>query len=358
MRKNILLVIGILLILGALIAWFSRGGSDTVYKEVPEAKQSKDYKPEILWPLTEADKEMAGEASGVAVDSKGDIFYLHRGSSEYGGESLIQEPALIVIDGETKEVKNRWGKNMFASPHGLEIDDEDNVWITDITLNKVYKFTPDGHLLATFGDDYPFYMEAALRIRNVLPNLPTGMTKYTFARPTDVTVMEDGSFAVSDGYRNRRIVKFDSDGNFLWEKNDLGNGTGEFNLPHGISHDQKGNLFVADRNNARVQVLNQDGEFLDAWEQKEIGRPFGVEVGNDGNVYLVDGGDALYPNTGRGSHQVVIVNKNGEIINRFGKWGSKAGEMKVPHDVAVNQNGDIFVAELQNNRLQVFRVKE
>jgi peptidylamidoglycolate lyase len=357
MRKSLRIMIGIILLLGALTAWFSRGGSDTVYKEIPEAKHSAAYEPEILWPRTEEDKEIAGEASGVAIDSKGDIYYLHRGSSEYGGESIIQEPTLIVIDGETKKVKDRWGENVFASPHGLEIDQKDNVWITDITQNKVYKFTADGRLLDTFGDDYPFYMEPALRIRNVLPKFPTGMTKDTFARPTDVTVMDDGSFVVSDGYRNRRIVKFDAEGQFLWEKNQLGDHPGELNLPHGISHDQKGNLYVADRNNARIQVFTKEGEFLDEWDQNELGRPFGVEVGEEGNVYVADGGDALYPNIEKGSHQVVVLNRNGKIIDRFGGWGSKDGELKIPHDIAVNQHGDIFVAELENQRLQMFKQK-
>ncbi|WP_273850639.1 peptidyl-alpha-hydroxyglycine alpha-amidating lyase family protein [Guptibacillus spartinae] len=357
MKKSLRITITIVLLLGAMAAWFSRGGSDTVYKDVPEAKPSASYVPEILWPKTEADKKIAGEASGVAVNSKGDIYYLHRGSSEYGGESLIQEPTLIVIDGETMKVKDRWGENIFASPHGLEIDHEDNVWITDITQNKVYKFTSRGQLVDTFGDDYPIYMEPALRIRNVLPNFPTGMTKYTFARPTDVTVMKDGSFVVSDGYRNRRIVKFDAEGQFLWEKNKLGDSPGEFNLPHGISHDQKGNLYVADRNNARIQLFSQDGKFLDEWDQHELGRPFGVEVGKNGNVYVADGGDALYPNSDKGSHQVVVASQSGKIIERFGDWGSQVGEMKIPHDIAVNKQGDIFVAELENHRMQMFKKK-
>ncbi|MGI8317184.1 peptidyl-alpha-hydroxyglycine alpha-amidating lyase family protein [Halobacillus mangrovi] len=357
MRKSLYILIGIIVLLGALTAWFSRGGSDTVYKEAPVSRQSAAYEPEVLWPKNDEDKKIAGEASGVAVSSKGDIYYLHRGSSEYGGESLIKEPALIVIDGDTKKVKDRWGKNIFASPHGLEIDHEDNVWITDIIQNKVYKFTADGRLQATFGDDYPFYMEPALRIRNVLHNFPTGITKYTFARPTDVTVMNDSSFVVSDGYRNRRIVKFGADGQFLWEKNNLGDRPGEFNLPHGISHDQKGNLYVADRNNARIQVFSQDGEFLNEWGQQELGRPFGVEVGDNGNVYIADGGNALYPKGGIGSHQILVVDQSGKIIDRFGRWGSKDGELKIPHDIAVNQEGDIFVAELENHRLQMYKEK-
>lgn len=355
MKKNsIKIITGFSLLLGAVLIWLSRGDSEVLFKETSPPKESDEYKGAVLWPITEEDQKISGEASGVAVNSKGDIFYLHRGSSQYGGKTVIEEPVLIVLDGKTKEVKSRWGENTFSSPHGLEIDHEDHVWITDITQNKVYKFSEDGKRLKTFGEKYPFYMETALRIRNVLPRFPAGLNEYTFARPTDLTVLNDGSFVVSDGYRNSRMVKFDPSGKFQWEVNQLGSGPGEFNLPHGISHDEQGNLYVADRNNARIQVFSRDGEFQTEWTQKELGRPFGVEVGEDGKIYVADGGDSLYPDKGKGSHQIVVLNKEGKILTRFGKWGAKTGEFKIPHDLAVDQKGNIYVAELENKRLQMF----
>ncbi|UNL86829.1 peptidyl-alpha-hydroxyglycine alpha-amidating lyase family protein [Priestia koreensis] len=357
MKKKIIYPVLVILLIGITFIWLRSGGSETIYKKKSMEKEvPSSYTPEILWPTTKEDQKVAGEASGVAIDSHGNIYYLHRGKSTYGGNTLIKENTVIVIDGETHSVKKRWGKNIFKSPHGLEIDLHDNIWITDITLNKVYKFSSNGTLLKTFGSDYPFYMEGALRVRNELPHFPTGMDEYTFARPTDLTVYDDGSFVVSDGYRNHRIVKFNKDGKFMWERNELGNGPEAFNLPHGISHDKQGNLYVADRNNARIQVLNKNGDYITSWRQKEIGRPFGVEVGDDEKVYVVDGGNSLYPEHGKGSNQVIVLNKKGVILNRFGKWGVGKGQLEVPHDIAVDKEGNIFVAELRNERLQEFKV--
>lgn len=349
-----LIIISIILIL-FLTLWFNRGGVDTIYKEYATAQQvPEEYEPIILWPKTKEDKQIAGEASGVAVNSNGDIYYVHRGSANYGGKEVIKEPTVIVMDGQTFEVKDQWGEDRFLSPHGLEIDQEDNIWITDISLNKVFKFTPDGKLIQEFGDDYPFYMEVALRIRNKLPDFPTGMSKSTFARPTDVTVLKDGSFVVSDGYRNRRIVKFDKNGKFLWEKNKYGTGAGEFNLPHGISSDDQ-HIYVADRSNARVQIFTHEGDYIEDWSKSELGRPFGIEADNKGFIYLADGGDTLYPNNEDGTHQIVILNKDGQIKQRFGTYGTALGQLNIPHDIAVDQKGNIYIAELQNHRLQMFK---
>ncbi|QHT47835.1 peptidylamidoglycolate lyase [Bacillus sp. SB49] len=350
-RYIIILVISIC----AVFLWWGMGNIEPIYKRSIEPKEAASfYDNEVLWPRTESDKQLAGEASGVAVNSKGDIYYLHRGSSSFGDKSLVEEPAVIVLDGKTKEVKERWGRNIFQSPHGIEIDSKDNVWITDILQNKVFQFNSSGEMIRTFGSDYPFYMESALRIRNVLPGFPTGMDAYTFARPTDVTVMDDGSFVVSDGYRNNRIVKFDKNGKLEWERNERGTKSGEFHLPHGITHDENGRIYVADRSNARVQVFAKDGNYIETWTQDELGRPFGIDAGSDGKIYIADGGNELYENGGKGSNQVVIMNQQGLILERFGEWGSGQGAMKIPHDITVLPNGDILVADLKNSRLVTF----
>lgn len=357
-RKKVILFLLILSVFVFIFTWLKSVESDTLYKRTAFHKVTPTkYEENILWPKNKEEKNLAGEASGVAVNSKGDIYYLHRANSTYGGKQLISENTVVVIDGKTKRVKDTWGKSQFQSPHGLEIDNQDNVWITDITQNKVYKFSSQGDLLSSYGSTYPFYMEWALRIRNEFPKFPIGMNKYTFARPTDVTVCNDGSFIVSDGYRNHRIVKFDKKGKFLWEKNSLGNGPEQFNLPHGISQDKEGNIYVADRNNARIEVLDKNGNYLTSWDQSSLGRPFGVEVAENGKIYVVDGGNSLYPKHGKGSNQVIVLNKEGNIVERFGMWGNKKGELKVPHDIAVDKKGNIYVAELGNKRLQEFHIK-
>ena len=341
-----------------LIVWFSQGGSDVIFKEKPvEIPETKTYSAEVLWPKTPEEKSAAGEASGVAVNSEGDIYYFHRASGEYSGKDVIKEPTIVVLDGKTKKVKRTLGEGMFKSPHGLEIDSEDNIWVTDVSLNKVFKLSPEGKLMQSFGNEYRTGMEWSLRIRNVLPNFPVFMDEYTFARPTDVTVMDDGSFAVSDGYRNRRIAKFDKEGKLEWQINQHGDEPGEFNLPHGISSDSEGRIYVADRSNARIQVFDKNGQYLDRWDMPEIGRPFGVEAASDGNIYVVDGGDSLNGAEENFTSQVIVLDKQGTILERFGTWGSKKGQMKIPHDIAVDESGNLYVAELGNKRLQEFSRK-
>ncbi|MEK3807471.1 peptidyl-alpha-hydroxyglycine alpha-amidating lyase family protein [Bacillus sp. FSL H8-0547] len=338
-----------------LIVWFSQGGSDVIFKEKQVViPVTKTYSPVVLWPKTPEEKSAAGEGSGVAVNSEGDIYYFHRASGEYSGKNFIKEPTIVVLDGKTKKVKRIMGEGMFKSPHGLEIDSEDNIWVTDVSLNKVFKLSPEGKLMQSFGEDYQTGLEWSLRIRNLLPNFPVFMDEYTFARPTDVTVMDDGSFAVADGYRNRRIVKFDREGKLEWQIDKPGSQPGEFNLPHGISSDSEGRIYVADRSNARIQVFDKNGQYLDRWDMPEIGRPFGVEAASDGNIYVVDGGDSLNGAEGNFTSQIIVLDKQGTILERFGTWGSKEGQMKIPHDLAVDANGTIYVAELKNRRIQAF----
>lgn len=333
--------------------YLNYGKPNVVFKEPSIINELTFYQPKVLWPSKKESVE-AGEGSGIAVSSEGDIYYLHRASGKYSGDNIIKESTIVVLDGKTRTVKNTWGAGLFKSPHGLEIDHEDKIWITDISMNKIFKFNQDGTLLKTYGEDYPKGLEWRLRIRNVLPNFPTFINENTFARPTDLTVLKNGSFVVADGYRNHRIAKFNPDGKLEWQVNKLGNDLGEFNLPHGISSDSKGNIYVADRNNARIQIFDHRGKPITVWNHKDIGRPYGIEVGIDQKIYVVDGGDYLNGNREKLTSQVLVLNKKGEILERFGSWGNGEGQLKIPHDIAVDNKGTIYVAELLNKRLQSF----
>jgi DNA-binding beta-propeller fold protein YncE len=298
---------------------------------------------------------MGWSGSGVAVSSNQDILYLHRAGYPFNNEEIIPLPTIMRIDAETLEVIDTWGENLFKSPHGLAVDASDNIWITDVMQNRVYKFSPDGELLQTFGEDYPFYMETCLRIRNELPNLPcTASRPSLFARPTDVAVMPNGDFVVSDGYRNSRIARFSAEGDLLWEVSGLGNDNGEFFLPHGIAINSNGIIYIADRKNARIQVFSPDGTWLNTWDSPELGRPFGIDVAADQTIYVVDGGDQLDIPNSQPRSQVVHLDRNGNILNRWGQYGSEPEEMQVPHDIAVSNDGQIYVAEIDGERMQVF----
>ena len=116
-----------------------------------------------------------------------------------------------------------------------------------------------------------------------------------FNLPTDVAVLADGSFYVSDGYKNTRVVKFTADGKYDFEWGGKGAGQGQFNLPHGVAVDATGRVIVCDRTNSRLQVFDPRGKFLTEWKGPLIGRPYGVSIGAEGHVFLIDGGDLSSP---------------------------------------------------------------
>ncbi len=187
-----------------------------------------------------------GQVSGVGVDSHNHVFVFHRGD----------RPILSFDDGTGKIIAS-WGDGMFAFPHGLTVDRQDNVWVTDTEHHQVFKFTHNGELLMTVGaKDVP------------------GLDGNHFNGPTDVAVTPSGEFYVSDGYGNSRVAKFSNKGEFLFEWGGKGTQTGEFDLPHGIALDAQGRVYVADRSNARIQVFDGNGKFLAQWKSAELGRPW------------------------------------------------------------------------------------
>ena len=159
-------------------------------------------------------------------------------------------------------------------PHGLSVDADGNLWITDVGSHQVHKLAPQtGQVLLTLGT----------------AGTP-GHDQQHFARPTDVGFSKDGTVFVTDGYLNTRVVKFSSSGKYLGEWGSGGSQNGEFNLPHGITVFQD-RVYVCDRSNLRVQVFDLSGKYLDQWKGARIGRPFGVATDHQGWVYLIDGGD-------------------------------------------------------------------
>ena len=160
---------------------------------------------------------------------------------------------MLEIENESGKIVNSWGANLFIMPHGLNVDKENNVWVTDVGLQQIFKFRHDGKLLMTLG------------VAKV-----AGNDSLHFNYPTDVAVTDDGSFYVSDGYRNSRVIKFSKFGKYLFEWGKKGNKEGEFNIPHGIDLDEKGNVYVADRENKRIQKFDSNGKFLKEWQKQYI----------------------------------------------------------------------------------------
>jgi len=278
--------------------------------------------------------------SGVAVGSRGDVYVLHRGDREWpdAGEldmSPIAATTVLVFDGRTGALLRRWGADQFAMPHGITVDQGDHVWITDLAYQQVFELTADGQLIRTIGE------------RGV-----AGTDGTHFDRPTKVAVAPDGTFYVSDGYRNSRVVAFGRDGHFLFAWGSKGSGPGEFDLPHGIALDRRGRVYVADRGNARVQIFDRAGRFLTEWKGSGYGRPFDVAVAGDGSVVLADGGDipALPPDRS----SIVVVRPDGRITERFARFGLYDGQLFRAHAVAAAPGGAIYVGDA-SGRVQKFR---
>ncbi|WP_304170683.1 peptidyl-alpha-hydroxyglycine alpha-amidating lyase family protein [Phenylobacterium aquaticum] len=282
-----------------------------------------------------------GQAAGVAVDPMGEVVVFHRAKRTWR-EPLkldpIDAPTLAVFDAKSGRLVREWGAGLFALPHGLTIDQAGNVWVTDVALNQVMKFDPKGALLLTLGE------------RGV-----AGHDAAHFNRPTDVAVLADGSFYVSDGYLNTRIMKFDAKGVFQFQWGSPGAGPGQFNVPHGLAVDRQGRVYVADRENDRVQVFDATGRFLAQWKDRAIGRPYGLALLPGDRMAIADGGEQ--PDDGPDRSGVAIVDLKGHVLERFGRFGLYDGQFWGAHDIAADARGDIYVVDIDGQRVQKFTAR-
>ncbi|GBD32557.1 MAG: hypothetical protein KatS3mg081_2488 [Gemmatimonadales bacterium] len=219
-----------------------------------------------------------GATSAVFPSPDGKIWVAERcGANSCTGSNL--DPILLFDTSGT--LLRSFGAGMFAWPHGIFVDREGNVWVTDAVGfgetppglgHVVYKFSPDGRLLMTLGK------------RGVAGSGPD-----TFNKPSDVLVAPDGSIFVADGHDaggNNRIVKFAPDGTYLKEWGSTGCEPGQFRDPHALAMDSQGRLFVADRGNNRIQIFDQEGNHLATWTQ--FGRPSGLFIDRNDILYATD----------------------------------------------------------------------
>jgi len=201
--------------------------------QYPRVNPATWYKLDPNWPQRPAEINW-GQMPGVAVDRKDRVWLFTRAN-----------PPIQVYDARGKFIR-AFGEDLVRSAHYIELDCRGNVWVADVGNHVVMQFTPEGKLLKTLGT------------RGEPGNDQTHLNK-----PTDMAVTPGGEVFVSDGYGNNRIVHFDRNGKFVKAWGKLGTGPGEFSLPHAVALDSKGRLYVADRNNARVQVFDQSGKFRD-----------------------------------------------------------------------------------------------
>lgn len=284
------------------------------FQKVPAFQPVPELPYKVVGNFFKFPQEMAaGESSAVAVNSKGHIF-------------LFQRAKLMLTEyDEQGNLIRSIGEGLFAHPHGLRIDSEDNIWTTDDGNHLVLKLNPSGKVLLVLG-----------RINTAAE------ADWLFNRPADLAFGKSGEIYVADGYGNSRVVKFDRDGNYIKSWGKFGSAAGEFNLPHTIAVDGEGRVYVGDRENQRIQIFDADGKFLKQWTN--IGYPYGLVIAPDQHVWMADGG----------YDRIVELDQEGKILGAFGEPGHKPGQMAWAHFIAMGPDKKIYVADVLNWRFQVF----
>ncbi|MCP4175214.1 MAG: hypothetical protein GY758_31075 [Fuerstiella sp.] len=257
-----------------------------------------------------------GPCSAVALNSNGDLYLFHRG------------PQPILCFDAAGEFLRSWGDDLIGTAHGLRVDRNENVWVTDIKHHLVFKFSPAGKLLLALGTgDKP------------------GSGRDQFNKPTDVAFGPNEEVFVTDGYGNSRVVKFDHDGKFLLTWGTPGTRPGEFQLPHSIVVDSMHRVLVGDRENDRIQVFDLEGRHLDNWNGFA---PYGIAIDSTQRVFVADGR----------ANQILRLDGRGQVVHRLGTKGHAAGQFELPHMLAIDRNGSLYVAEVGGKRVQKFRRKK
>ncbi len=321
-----------------LVMMLTARSTDTAVAASPaSAPEGSAYHIVHGWPVL-PEGFMLGHVSGVAVDSHNHVFVFQRADHSILGkafDSPIASPAILCFDGQSGKLITSWGAGLFYIPHGLRVDKDNNVWVTDIQIHQVMKFSHDGKLLMAVGEK----------------GIP-GLDGKHFNKPTDVAIAADGSFYVSDGYGNSRVAKFSASGDFLFDWGHKGSGPGEFDTPHGIALDREGRIYVADRSNGRLQVFTPDGKFLHEWKSAALGRPWAVALGPDGNLYVMDGGDLL-PWPPDRAH-ILKLDLSGRILETWASFGNYDGQLYWGHDIAVGPDGAVYAGDILGRRVQKF----
>ena len=256
--------------------------------------------------------------AAVAVDSQDRVYGFNRG-----------EHSIIVFDREGKYLDS-WGEGLFAFPHAVTVDAHDNVWLVERNEGQIMKFTPEGKLLMTIGtkghrsdtgvDPGDFSSDTYKKVTH---------GGGPFNLPAGVAIAPSGEIFIADGYANCQVHRFSPEGEHLLSWGEPGAGPGQFHLPHGVEIDSRGRVLVADRENDRVQVFTQDGEFTESWDTKLVGPA----------AFYVDGDDVVYvPEHNGGFFSVLTL--DGKLLAR---WGAEVH--RSCHGVAGDSHGDIYFVQ-------------
>lgn len=318
--------------------------------EAPPNSQPNPFRTVENWFKLPAGR-MWGSTSAVDIDRDGTSIWVAErcGANSCAGK---MDPPILKFDQSGTLVKS-FGGGMFVFPHGIAVDKDGNIWVTDGQGrdgkgHQVFKFSPDGEVLMTLG-------KAGV----------AGDGPDTFNQPDDVAIAPDGDIFVSDGHTpamgNARVMKFTKDGKFIKQWGRHGSGPGEFEVPHALAFDSRGRLFVGDRANNRIQIFDQDGNFIDQW--KQFSRPSGVYIDNHDVIYVTDSESTDKPGYGYnpGWRRGIRVGsaKDGSVAAFIPDPLSPTADGKLPatsaaEGVAADAAGNVYGAEVGPKTLKKY----
>ncbi|HVY56458.1 MAG TPA: peptidyl-alpha-hydroxyglycine alpha-amidating lyase family protein [Xanthobacteraceae bacterium] len=306
-----------------------------------------------------------GEATGVAVNSKGHIFVYSRGGPNMGHAFRGTASQLLEFDRNGTFLREI-GHNLYAwsFAHVVRIDKDDNIWAVDKGSDMIVKFNPEGRVVMVFGRKPEASDENAEPHKRSGP--PPKHEDGRFRQPTDVAWDSAGNIYISDGYVNSRVAKLDRDGNWIKSWGERGTGPGQFNTLHSIAIDAQDRIYIADRSNRRIQVFDPEGTFLremkidvpfDQGARPAIGNkladpflggpqapgaPWALCITPNQTLYVAD----AFPG------RVYKMNLDGQVLGVLGKSGKQLKQFGWIHEIACPSENELYVAEILNWRVQ------
>ncbi|MFP6769378.1 MAG: peptidyl-alpha-hydroxyglycine alpha-amidating lyase family protein [Planctomycetaceae bacterium] len=322
-------------ILLAMVQVATAQAQEAKLPDFPRKNVARTYHVDPSWPKR-PDGLNWDHVPGMFVDKSQQVWIFTRTS-----------PPIQIFTTDGRFVRS-CGTGVIGKPHQLKLDHQGNVWVADQGNHCVMKLTPEGKPLLVLGTRGEF-----------------GDDEHHMNNPTDMVVSPQGDIFVSDGYGNNRVLHFNAKGRFvkMWGK--LGVGPGEFSLPHAIAMDSKGRIYVADRNNARVQVFSQAGKFLDQW--RNILVPWGFCVTARDEIWVCGSG----PMGWRKEDVVLGVPPTSQVLVKFSTAGrvleyvvvpkgedgkEQPGQLNWVHSIAVDSKGNLYCGDINGKRAQKFVV--
>lgn len=285
---------------------------------------------------------IVSQPTGIGIDNLNHIFVFQRTGRKWTDpfpDTLISQNTIFELDNEAGKIINSWGANYFIMPHGLTVDKDNNVWVTDVGLHQIFKFNHDGKLLMKLG----------------IAKVP-GNDSIHFNLPTDIAIASDGSFYVSDGYGNSRVVKFSSTGKFIMTWGAYGKMRGEFIIPHGIAIDKNDIIYVADRQNNRVQLFDTTGKFLKELknnEQVEQLPSLALDLNN--KLYAIDYDPRKKADSTVTGSTFFEFDSSQNATAHFGATANTKRTSCWFHDIAIDNKNNIYIGDIIGLKVLKFK---